>query len=192
MRRSRRQTRGMTLLEAVVALLVMATALAGIFGMINHVEGANRSLSFQNTALDVFARVSAQIRDARCDYDATVVPVALNPATTDAGLMAGMGAWFGAAGAEPSSLIDLTGNSANNPALAGITPEIQVDYMVTQEPPPDPSAPLSFRFDVRIRQIMRNAAQDDPNLTDGHWIRVFPVQKVCNARGDILDARGEY
>ena len=192
MRRPSARTRGTTLLEAMVALLVMGIALVAIFGMLNHVEGANRSLSFQNTALDVFARVSAQIRDARCDYDATVVPSVLNFPTTDSGIPAGMGPWFGIGGPEPGSQITLVGDAASNPQLAEFTPAIRVEYQVTQEVPPDPAAPLSFRFDVRIRQIMRNAAQDAPGLTDGHWIRIFPVQKVCNPRGDLANARGEY
>lgn len=176
----RRASRGMTLLESMIALLVMATGVAGLFGMIKHVQGANQNLAFQNASLDAFARLSAQLRDAQCDYPASMTPIPLVPGTTDPGLTAGLGAWFGAAGPAAGSSITFVGSPTTNPLMAQFTPPIAVDYMVTQ----DPASPPSLQIDVRVREIKRNATQDNAALVNGSWIRVFPVQKVCNPRWD--------
>ncbi|MCA9548646.1 MAG: hypothetical protein KC933_01340 [Myxococcales bacterium] len=172
----------MTLMEALIAVVVMATAMVGIFGMINHVQGANRTLDFQNAALDAFARVAAQIRDAQCDFPARVP--AFTPATTDPGLV-NFGLWQGVPGGPvANSAITFVGDAASNPALAEYVPPIAVDYVVNLAPPPGPLAPPTLRVDVRVRQIMNDAAKDNPALTDGYWIRMFPVEKVCAARQD--------
>lgn len=186
---TRRAQRGMTLVEAVIAVLVMTIATAAVFGLINHVQGANRTLSFQNIALDVFARVSAQIRDARCDFPAATPGI--TAVSTDAGLIAGEGGWFGAGGPEPGSAITFVGDPTNNPELASYSVPIRVDYRSTRRQLNAAAPFTSYHVEVRIRQIMRNAAQDAPGQVDGYYIRVFPVDKVCTARIDPI-GRGEY
>lgn len=183
----RRSARGMTLVEAMVAVVVMSTAIAAIFGMINHVQGANQTLAFQNIALDAFAQISAQIRDARCDYPAATPGI--NAVGTDAGLMAGEGGWFGLGGPEPGSGITFVGDPSNNPILANYGTPIRIEYRSTRQQ--TAGVDTSYLVEVRIREITRDPARDNPALTDGHWIRVFPVEKVCTARVDAV-GRGEY
>jgi len=189
--RPRFAQRGMSLLEAMMAMLVLTIGVAAIFGMINHVQGANRTLSFQNTALDAFALVSAQIRDARCDYLANAAVPGIAPASTDPGLVAGEGGWVGAAGAVAGSSITYVGDATNNPLLADTVPPIRIDYRTARRQVAVGQPFTSYTVDVRVREIKRNAAQDNVALEDGHWIRIFPVEKLCTARTNLI-GRGEY
>lgn len=183
----RRSSRGMTLIEAMVSVVVMATAVAAIFGMINRVEGANRTVSFQNIALDAFARVAAQVRGARCDYSARVAGA--GPGSTDPGLVAGMGTWVGAGGPVAGSSITFVGDGTNNPELLEYSTPIRIDYRTTAVP--NSAAATHYTVEVRIRQIMRDAARDNAARESGFWIRVFPVEKHCTARIDAI-GRGVY
>lgn len=191
-RQARRSRRGMTLLEAVFAVLVLATGVAALMGMIINVENANRSMALQHASLDVFARISAQIRDAECDF---VTGQGLTLATTDPSFLPGglpnfgaNGQWITAPGVTGSS-ITLVGDGTTNPELADYVPPIRVAYQVQLEN--NPAATPAFQVNVQVRQIMDDPQQDLLTNTAGYWVRMYPVQKLCNARGDATQ-RGEY
>lgn len=184
----RRSVRGMTLIEAMVAVVVMTTAIAAIFGMINHVEGANRTIAFQNIALDAFARVAAQVRGARCDYSARAQGA--TAATIDPGLVAAVGGWTGAGGPVAGSSITFVGDGTNNPELLEYPTPIRIEYRSTAVTPAV-GLTSSYTVEVRIRQIMRDPVKDAAALEDGYWIRIFPVDKMCTARLDPV-GRGVY
>ena len=194
--------RGVTLLEAMIALTVLVTGIAALFGLINHVHSANRTMAYATSSIDVFAQISAQIRDARCDFDADNPPGpgTVDAALTDPGLASVLGgAWVsGPIGGSQISLIgDLDGS---NPALPKLVPPLRVDYRVQVEDTakltaqdgnaPVPNAP-SLEVDVRIRELTGDPARDNPALEDAYWIRTFPVKKLCNPRLDET-SRGEY
>ncbi len=191
--------RGMTLIETMMAMGVLTIGMAAIFNMINYVKGANQTLSFQGTALDAFAQVSSQVRDARCDYLANAAVPGIDPLTTDPGLVAGEGVWTGAGGATPGSAITFVGDATNNPLLANIVPPVRIDYRTTRHPPLQGSPPVpvpgqpntSYTVEVRVRELKRDAIKDAVALEDGYWIRIFPVEKLCAARTDDV-GRGEY
>lgn len=176
----------MTLLEAMVSIFILATGVAALMGMIISVENANKSMALQNASLDVFARVSAQIRDAECDI---TPPDPLDPAMADPAFIAGVGlGWID----NPlvGSSITLIGDSDNHPELGNYVPPLIVAYRVRPEPP-NPDAAPSFQVDVMVRQLMRDATLDDLDQEGGYYIRVYPVQKLCNIRFDRFQ-RGEY
>lgn len=184
-RKSRRAARGMTLLEAIIAVLVLVTGVAALMGMIINVENANRSMALQHASLDILARLSAQIRDAECDF---MPAVGLGAGTSDPTFTTGAtSTWLTTP--VPGSSITLLGDATTNPALVDYVPSVSVAMRV--RPEVAVNATPSFQIDVQVRQIMRNSAQDDVNLVDGYWIRVYPVQKLCNARTDATQ-RGEY
>lgn len=177
----------MTLIEAVVAVFVMVTGVAALMGMILNVENANRSLALQHISLDVFAQVSAQIRDAECDL---LPGRPLEAGSADPAFLPGIGntgQWITAR--LPDSAITLVGDGASNPALAEYVPPVSVAYRVRQEV--NPFVNPSFQVDVQIRQVMRDPAMNNINDEDGYWIRIYPVQKLCNVR-PTDSQRGEY
>ena len=180
----------MTLLEAVVSVLVVVTGVAALMGMIINVENANRGMALQHNALDIFARLSAQIRDAECD----ILPGAsdLAPGTSDPMFLDGLGhhaSWVVAPLA--GSSITLIGNSLNRPELADYVPRVIVALWIEEEPAPYPEAPPSFQIDVQIRELTRDPVRDNIVNTNGYWVRVYPIQKLCNQRVDRVQ-RGEY
>lgn len=189
--RGGRRRRGMSLLEAMMAMVVLTVGVTAIFGMINHVQGANRKLSFHNTALDAFGVISAQIRDVRCDYLASAVVPGIDPLTTDPGLVAGEGGWFGAGGVAPGSSITYVGDATNNPAMVGVVPPIRIDYRTARRRVAPGQPFTSYTVDVRVREVTGDPVKDDILRVNGAWIRVYPVEKLCTARTDTV-GRGEY
>lgn len=181
-RRSNKSTRGVTLVETMIALIVLATGIAALFGMATHVQTANRSLSFQTQSVDIFSRLTAQFRDARCDFD----PV--NPAVLilDPALNQATGAWINT----PSGSISYVGDTGGpTQTLPQTVPAMRIDYRLTR----DLSAPNvpAFIVDIRVRELMIDPAMNDPNMESGYWIRTYPMVKTCNARLEGT-ARGEF
>ncbi len=182
----------MTLLEAVVSVLVMVTGVAALMGMIINVENANRSMALQHNSLDIFARISAQVRDAECDF---LPGTGLQAGSADPTFLPGTPPAQGANGqwlTAPinDSSITLVGDGSTNPALADYVPPVRVAIRVHTENVALQAAP-SFQIDVQVREIMRDVVQDNINNVNGYWVRVYPVQKLCNARTDATQ-RGEY
>lgn len=182
MMRRRRSQAGLTLLEAVLALAVFSTGVAALFGMISNVSNANRSSSFHRNSLDLFARLSAQIRDAQCDYDGNTVPPVFDPALTDPGLAPTAG-FIGVGGPVGGSAITAVGNTTSNAVyFQEYVPPMQAEYQVTLVAPTFPNEPPSLQVDVRIREITFDAAKDA--MIAAPWIREYPIQKACAPRYD--------
>lgn len=193
--RARACRRGMTLLEAMVAVMVLAVGLVGLFGLIEGVQDAHRRSQFDAIALDAFAQLSAQIADAQCDFPASA-PGTLGLATVDPGLAPTGGAWIGFPNPVLGSTVVATGD------LVDTSVRTRIEYRVLDATLPGAAPKLDI--DVRIRQLLGDGATgpDDPNLEDGYWIRVYPLEKVCVPRllppGIVAGAidgtvgRGEY
>lgn len=194
--RSGRQ-RGMTLLEAMIAVMVLAVGLVGLFGLIEGVQDAHRRSQFDVIALDAFSRLSAQIADAQCDFPATT-PGSLAAATLDPGLNPA-GVWVGHPAAVPGSTIVAIGD------LADVSVRSRVQYRVrdvTGSNPAFAAAAPKLEVEVRIRQLMGDGATgpDAEALEEGYWIRIYPLEKVCAPRllppgAGVINgavARGEY
>jgi type II secretory pathway pseudopilin PulG len=180
-KRMRCERRGMTLLEAVIALLVLSTGVAAVFGMVGRISNANRSMAFQTASLDAFSEISAQIRDARCDIPEGQAMDDFNAALFDPGLALTNGQWVNAAIA--GSTIQLVGDFTNR------VPVIRIDYRVAEDN--TQPGPVSLDIDVRVREITGDPDKDDPARESGYWIQVFPVKKLCTPRTDAT-YRGEY
>ncbi len=193
--------RGFSLIEAVIAMGIMAAGFVAIFSMINRVQGANRSMGFQQQAIEAYNAIAAQIRDAQCDFDGNVPsPAPLVPATTDPGLAAVVGAGWIHASPPNSSIIHVGLTDGTNPNLPRTIPPMRVSYQVNLEAPPVPgptSGPLpgaigpAFDIQVLVREITGDPARDNPAVTAGFWIRNFPMKKTCNPRFGAT-RRGEY
>lgn len=186
----RRSQRGASLIEAMVATVVVAVATASVTNLLQFVGDASRRMTFQTASLDLYAETVAQLQDARCNVD----PV--GNFDRDQGL---------------DFLINSAGTFAFNPALLGNS-MIRRLGDVTPQSPNARSIPLnvgiravaggpafnfattvgppSFDFEIRIREITGDPARDNPNVTSGYWIRDFPAKKVCNFRTDGT-SRGE-
>src|SRR5687767_7737595 len=107
----------------MIALGVLGIGMSFLFAMITQVSTASRSLEFQTHAANVFAEVSAEIRDARCDHAATIDNGTVDPAMTDPGLASVVGdGWVTAPVA--GSLITLIGDGDTNARLADYVPKI--------------------------------------------------------------------
>jgi type II secretory pathway component PulJ len=184
---ARARARGMTLMEALMAMTVLATGVAALFGMINRVQGANRSIAFQSDALDAFSRIAAQLRDAECVLPNDLPPNLANT-VRDPGLDPVNGTWIAAPAA--GSLITFVGDADTNPQLARYMPPLRVDYRLRASAVPVNALP-ALEAEVRVREITRDPVRDDPAVENGHWIRIFPVQKVCTPRLDDT-LRGAY
>lgn len=185
----KKSKRGLTLVEAVVALLILATGLAALFGMITRVNQANESMALQTLALDAFRRITAQIQDARCDVVAQNTTVGAPTSVVDPGLNVPLMAWIAAP--VPNSDIIFLGDGNTNPELANKTPRVRIDYRRTAIAQGVAGVPPTITFDVRVRELRGDAALDAVALENGYWIRIYPVQKLCNVRLDDT-ARGEY
>jgi type II secretory pathway pseudopilin PulG len=174
--------RGVTLIEAMIALGALAIGTAGVASMMTNVSNATKKASFQTQALDVFAAFSTQVQDATCDV--------LPDGTTDAdpGLAVNAGGYTAAVA---GSAVTLVG------AWPGLPPaqKLTVLYSVTPTPGLPVGAPPAFDLTVQIcefnshDEILAAAAPCAWGLRAG-WVRVFPLHKVCTFRLDQT-GRGE-
>lgn len=177
--KNRRGRRGATLIEALVALAALGIGTAGIASLISHLSKVHRRQAFQTSSLDVLATFSTQVRDATCDLLPNTVSLTSGPA--DPGLLAP--GWQ--AGPVRGSAITTVGRIDGSPPIL-------VSYnSVLVAVPPTFAGPPSFDVQVRIREITGDPTLDDPNVTQGYWIRDFTVKKVCNLRLEA-DGRGEF
>lgn len=183
-RRPRRSTRGLTLLEAVFSVLVLSTGVVAVFGMINRISSANRTMAYQAAALDAFARISAEIRDAKCVFPSED-PNNFALADIDPGIDGSV--------APPAWQTDPVVNSTirHVGTIPGAVPQVRVAYRVSLDPNIPPTATPAYDVEVRVRQIMGDPAKDDEALESGYWIQIYPVKKLCSLRPDAT-ARGEY
>lgn len=184
--RGRGRRRGLTLVEMMIAVTVLAIGIAGAAAILDKVEQANRTEDLIRTANDAFSRLAAQIRDAQCDYPGDADPPVIHPATTDPGLRVTR-VWISVP--EAQSFITFVGATDGSDVDLGRTvPPVRIDYFL--EPTVPPSLP-GFDIQIRVRRIMGDPALDDPALTEGWWIKNYTLTKICNPRFDET-RRGEY
>ncbi len=181
--RSHHHQRGATLIEAMIAAVILAVGTAAVTELLKQVSIANRRMTFQTVALDTFTSIASQIQDATCD----VPPGAAAPGalTTDPGLWAAISApaaWqtVPTAGSGITTLGDLTIPKAY---------PIRAAVRLAAAPPPFGMGPPNYDFEVEVREIMNDVAMDA--ATDGYWVRTYPVKKVCNRRTEA-QGRGEF
>lgn len=172
----------------MIALAVLVTGIAAVFGMVVHVKTANRTLLMQTRSLDAYARLAAQIQNAQCDYNPLAPPAlgSVDTALTDPGLVPtpAPGTWIDASNRDPNSLVDAVGRTGVD--LPPTVPTMHVDYRVTgglttQIPVLD--------IEIRVREITNDPTIDA--LPGGYYVRTYPVRKMCNPRLDE-SMRGEY
>jgi hypothetical protein len=185
-RAPRRPVLGGTLIEAMIACVVLSAGTAAVTQMLANVHHANRTMSFQTLANELGAEFGAQLMDARCDTDA--LNGTLGAATVDPGLWAAINnvnVWQNA----PAGGLRSLGNSAANPLIDRGIP-IQMRFRVTEVTTLVGLGPPTYNVELEIRQTMFEAARDNPAVTTGYWIRNYPLKKVCNRRTEA-NGRGE-
>lgn len=191
--RGKRNTRGATLIEALIAVVVLALGTAAIAELLKYTSDAHRTMSFQTASIDLYARLAAEIQDAHCDVD----DVDFTVINIDPGLTQGDGVFvgdapFGAAVPPAGSKIQSAG------IFREYTPDLSVRYQATWVPAIDANVdglldgPPGYNIDVEVRQITGDATQDNPATLDGYWIRNYPISKVCNIRLEDTNGRGEF
>jgi prepilin-type N-terminal cleavage/methylation domain-containing protein len=192
----RRAQRGMTLIEAVIAVAVLGVGMVALFGMMEWVARATNSLRFDAVATEAYARLAAQIRDATCEFDAAdpEAPWAVDPGIDPAD--GRLQDWFGLDGPVDGSTVRAVGTTGEE--LADTAPRMRVEYRVRADETGgwgdtfgDAWTRTSMQVDVRVRRITNDPDKDDPDRVDGTWIKVYPVQKRCNPRVQA-EGRGEY
>jgi len=186
----RRSMRGASLIEAMVATVVVAVATASVTNLLKFVGDASRRMTFQTASLDVYAETVAQIQDARCNVDP------LGVFDRDPGLdflLSNAGVWQTNPALLGASLIRRLGDVRATDANARSIP-LNVSIRAAVANPVFAFAttvgPPAYDFEIRIREITSDPARDNPAVTDGYWIRDFPAKKVCNFRTDGT-SRGE-
>ncbi|MBK6686996.1 MAG: prepilin-type N-terminal cleavage/methylation domain-containing protein [Deltaproteobacteria bacterium] len=184
-RRGRLGRRGMTLIEAMVAFAVLTIGVAAIFSLITSLVSSQRVLRLNSQGIDLYSRLSSEIRSARCDFPAALggAPVPSAAATRDPGLTV-EGVWIPTQVAAPAgSMLQTIGNFDGEGLPTAGAPVLQVDYMVRSIALLNVNT-LTYEVDIRVRQIQNDAARDSVLVTESPWLRVFTVQKACNARAD--------
>ena len=160
----------------MVALVVLVTGIAAIFGMVAHVARANRTMVLQTRSVDAFAQLAAEIQNAQCDFD----PVA-GTTIADPGLAPNAPGWYNTPQANSSiRYVGTTDGSATGLPLT--VPQMTIQYQVTDVTAP-PAIP-AFEIEILVTEL--NAVGQ---IGDG--TRRYPVRKLCNARLDET-RRGEY
>lgn len=176
----RRSRRGATLIEAAVALGALGIGMAGVMTLLTYVSQTGKQAAFHGRALDLAAEFAAQAADTSCDLRPNdVAPTA--PAT-DPGLLAAGDQFVAVSGSAITLVGDIAGHPRVNVSYA-VVPELRVAGF---------DGPPAFDLTVRIREIMNDAAKDDPAVTRGYWIREYPVKKVCNLRTEPVGRGGYY
>jgi prepilin-type N-terminal cleavage/methylation domain-containing protein len=188
----RASRRGMTLVEAIIAMLVLTIGVAGIYNLLGSISGSQHNLRLNSQGLDLYSRIASEIKDSVCDYPAQLagVPIVPAQAVRDPGLLT-ENIWIPAVVAQPAgsrirTIGDFDGDGAPTAAANAV---LRVDYRVRSLALVNVN-PLTYEIDVRVRQIQGDPVRDAPALENGTWIRVFTVQKVCNARTEDLLTAG--
>jgi hypothetical protein len=196
--RARKPRRGVTLVEAMIALTCLAVGIAGVSGILGSVAAANKRAAFHNTALDMFAAFAAQVADAQCDYYQSAGGA--NNLKIDPGL-SGERLVFQPAAGSAITLVGQFGQTVNNsfgapisPLLVPTTP-VFLSYKVTHSPSDSPADGLTPPHATLLVQICdsNNEAMNPCPVFNGHgwWIREFSLNKSCTYRLDN-DGRGEF
>jgi hypothetical protein len=184
----RRSAFGGTLIEAMIACVVLSAGTAAVTQMLANVHHANRTMSFQTLANELAAEFGAQLMDARCDTDAlngNLAAASVDPGLWTAIQPANLNVWQLA----PAGGLRSLGNSTANPLIDRGIP-LQMRFRVTQNTTLVGFGPPTYNVELEIRQTMFDAARDNLGVTNGYWIRSYPLKKVCNRRMEA-NGRGE-
>jgi Tfp pilus assembly protein PilV len=189
--------RGMTLVEAVLAVFVLAVGFAGIVSLLGSVSAAGRKSAFHNIALDVFSAFSAQVQDAYCDF---------NPADdqVDPGLNAA--SWVETAqGASSITVVGPIGANFTTTPVTGATSPVTLAYRsIRTQGDCTGAGAVCTRPDIYTVQV-HVCDLSDPNRPctldttngygttngTGYWVRAFELTKTCTIRQD-RNGRGEF
>jgi Tfp pilus assembly protein PilV len=177
---------GATLIEAMIACVVLSAGTAAVTQMLANVHHANRTMNFQTLANELGAEFGAQLMDARCDTDALNGNLAA--ATVDPGLWAAISninAWQQL----PAGALQSVGETTANPLIDRGIP-LRIRYRVTQNTTQAGLGPPTYNVELEIRQTMFDVARDNLAVTTGYWIRNYPLKKICNRRMEA-NGRGE-
>jgi Tfp pilus assembly protein PilV len=193
----RKKQRGMTLLEAVIAIGVLAIGFLGIAALLTSVSAATRKSAFHNYALDVYTAFAAQVQNAKCDF----APSTPTAQTIDTGLLAA-GAWHTApVAASELSLVGLINalDAAAGGKSVGATAPVYLAYQANLIPgdcPTPCNQPDSYFIQVSVCD-----ASDPANPcaitgtagynNQGYMVRSFELTKTCTVRLDD-NGRGEF
>lgn len=176
-RKTTSSRRGVTLIETMVALVVLAIGIAAIFSMVAHVSKANRTMLLQTRSVDAFAQIAAEIQNAQCDFDpgtgtpyvdpgfTTTVPMPIDEPIDD-------------------SAIQSVGVTDGSGPLPATVPPMSIAYAVVPVPAPTPGGIPGYEIEVQITEI-------NPISRIGDGTRRYPIRKLCNPRLDAT-RRGEF
>ena len=172
MRKTKRGQRGITLIETMIALAVLAIGIAAVFGMVVHVSKANRTMLLQTRSGDAFAQLAAEIQNAKCDFNPDVGALA---GAVDPGIDPTLSPFTG-----PTGSITYVGTT-DGTSLPATIPIMQISYTAQL----DGAAPVpAIDFEITIQEL-------NPDGQLGNGVRVYPLRKLCNARLDET-SRGEF
>lgn len=181
MRAPRRSQHGGLLLECVIALGVLFTGSAAVVAVLGNVSQTSKQIRFHALALSMFGQLSSEVGAATCNVGpGQNAPTAL---TADPGLLVVANQWQTTPVA--NSNIQTIG------AFNNLSPRIVIDYRLNPTVGAPVNSPPSFDVQVRIRQVMNDAAKDSLDALNTHWIKTFPVKKTCAFRSQ-LQSRGGY
>lgn len=191
--RSTNTQRGMTLVETMVSVVVLTIGVASIFNLLGHMSSSQRSLSLTGHGVDLYSQLSAEIRDAHCDFQATDPPGAFS---IDPGLaLVPPNTWVDdLAPPPPTSTIRAFGLRND------VKPTMRISYRVRPvgafTGARAATQLLAYEVDIRVREVMNDPVRDAPAREDGYWIKMFTIEKLCNGRVDPPTAsqsgRGEF
>jgi hypothetical protein len=197
MSRCRRSTRGATLVEALVAIAVLGVGTAAVTNLVTSISEGKRKLAFQTSALELFNRINSELQASTClVYPGAVGPTALS---TDPAFLVPVDTWVPALGVNPSPIgapgtVAFPAGAAHTRTLGdffNVTPPVRVEYQLRPAPAGGPNTPVAYDVIVRVREIRRNAAEDNADVMSAHYIRTWPLRKACMWR-TTADSRGGY
>lgn len=198
--RRRSASRGASLVEALVAIAVLGVGTAAVTNLVTSISEGKRKLAFQTSALELFNRLNSEIQASTClVYPGNNTPTALS---ADPAFLVPIDTWVPALGVNPSPIaapgtVAFPVGAAHTRTLGdffNVTPPLRVEYQLRPAPVPVPALPNNpFAYDVivRVREIRRNAAEDNADVMSAHYIRTWPIRKACMAR-TTADSRGGY
>lgn len=190
LRGARSRRRGATLVESLIALVVISVGTAAITELLKYISEASRRMAFQSTALDVYGEVVAYVEDARCNVVTQVPRVEQYDPIVQRMIARTDWMWLSRAGGR---LVESAAPPAG-PVFSGVAQATAPVWVAIRRvgPPPATNAvgPPVIAFEVQVRERMHDAGRDSPALESGYWIRILPAKKVCSFR-DEVQGRGE-
>jgi prepilin-type N-terminal cleavage/methylation domain-containing protein len=182
----RAKNRGLSLVEVLVALCILAIGTATASTLATRIVQSNEQVNFQAASYEVFNRVAAEVQRATCQiHPGQVAPTA---ASADPGLLVPPAAWIAVPVA--GSGIRTIGDWEQGGTTEATGMPMKIEYQVTPDPPAGVGQMYGFDVLVRIREFRDNAAQDNLNANTTTWIRTWPIRKNCVVRTEPASRGG--